>query len=54
MAPVKAPRTWPNSVDSSKSKGIEPVLTGTKGLPARGELAWMALAINSLPVPLSP
>ena len=27
---------------------------GTKGRPTRGELAWIALAISSLPVPLSP
>ena len=34
---VKAPLTWPNSCDSSKSTGIEPVLTGTKALSARVE-----------------
>ena len=28
--------------------------TGTKGRAARRELAWMARAISSLPVPLSP
>src|SRR3989441_8759702 len=36
-APVNAPLTWPNSWDSSRSTGIEPVLTGTKGLSARVE-----------------
>ena len=54
MALVKAPLTCPNSVDSSRSGGVEPVLTGTKGRSRRGELRWIALAINSLPVPLSP
>jgi hypothetical protein len=33
---------------------MAPVLMGTKGLSRRGELAWMALAISSFPVPLSP
>ena len=54
MALVNAPFTWPKSCDSSRSTGIEPVLTGTNGLSARVEAAWMALAISSLPVPLSP
>ena len=54
MAEVNAPLTWPKSVDSSSSEGTAPVLTGTKGLSRRGELAWIALAISSLPVPLSP
>ena len=54
MAEVKAPLTWPKSVDSSSSEGMAPVLMGTNGLSRRGELAWMALAMISLPVPLSP
>ncbi len=54
MAEVNAPLTWPKSVDSSSSEGMAPVLMGTKGLSLRGELAWMALAMSSLPVPLSP
>ena len=29
-------------------------LTGTKGWPVRRLLAWMARAMSSLPVPLSP
>ncbi len=41
-------------VDSSRSGGIEPVLTGTNGRSRRGEFRWMALAMSSLPVPLSP
>ena len=35
MALVKAPLTWPKSCDSSRSTGIEPVLTGMKALSAR-------------------
>ena len=38
-APVNAPRTWPNSVDSRRSVGTEPVLTTTNDrLGARREL----------------
>ena len=33
---------------------MEPVLTGTKFLSRRGEFACSALAMSSLPVPLSP
>ena len=33
---------------------MEPEFTGTNGFSARVEAAWMALAISSLPVPLSP
>ena len=39
MAEVNAPFTWPNSVDSSSSDGMAPVLMGTNGLSRRGELA---------------
>ena len=53
-APVKAPRTWPKRFDSSRSVGIEPELTVTKGAPERGECVWIARATSSLPVPLSP
>ncbi len=31
MAPVKAPLTWPNSADSSRSDGTDPLFTGTNG-----------------------
>ena len=34
MAPVKAPRTWPNSWLSSSSPGMAAQLTATNGLPA--------------------
>ena len=36
MALVNAPLTCPNSVDSSRSGGIEPVLTGTNARSRRG------------------
>ena len=54
MALVKAPLTWPKSWDSSRSTGMEPLLTATKDLSTRGDAEWMALAMSSLPVPLSP
>src|ERR1017187_1417631 len=54
MALVKAPFTWPNSVDSSRSACSEPLFTGTNRRSERGELVWMALAISSLSVPVSP
>ena len=46
MAPVKALLRWPNSSDS-------PQFTATNG-PGRPESSWMADAISSFPVPLSP
>ncbi len=54
VAPVNAPRTWPNSSDSISSEGIAPQLTATKGLRARGLRMCMARATTSLPVPDSP
>src|SRR5450756_1105066 len=53
-APVKAPRTWPNSSDSSSVSGSAPQLSATNGRSRRGELKWMARATSSLPVPESP
>ena len=53
-APVKAPRSWPNSSDSTRVSGSAQQLTATKGPPARGLASWMKRAINSLPVPVSP
>ena len=53
-APVKAPRTCPNSSLSSSSPGSAPQLTATNGPLRRGERAWIAWATTSLPVPLSP
>jgi len=53
-APVKAPRTWPKSSLSSRLSESAPQLTRTNGPLPRGERAWIALAISSLPVPVSP
>ena len=53
-APVKAPLRWPNSSLSTRCSGSAPQLTATSGPPARGLPSWMALATNSLPVPVSP
>ena len=41
IAPVKAPRSWPNSSLSSSSRGIAAALTATKGPAARPLAAWM-------------
>ena len=54
MAPVNAPRTWPNSSLSSRLSLRAPQLTRTKGPLARGLRRWIAVAISSLPVPVSP
>ena len=53
-APVKAPRTWPNSSDSSRFSGIAPQLTARNALSRRSDSSWMPRATSSLPVPLSP
>ena len=53
-APVKAPFTWPKISLSIESLGIAPQLSAMNGPPARGERAWIASAVTSLPVPLSP
>ncbi len=53
-APVKAPRTCPKSSLSSRPSGSAPEFTLTKGCPALLLIRCIALATNSLPVPLSP
>ena len=53
-APVKAPFSCPNSSDSMSVSAIAAGLTATKGLSRRGLCRWIARAISSLPVPLSP
>ena len=45
---------WPKSRLSSSVSGKAPQLTGKKSLSFRSLWAWIARAINSLPVPLSP
>ncbi len=54
VAPVNAPRSWPNNSLSINSSGMAAQLTTTNGLSLLALLRWMALAINSFPVPLSP
>jgi len=53
-APVNAPRSWPNSSDSRRFSGMAAQLTLTHSASARGDRAWMASAITSLPAPDSP
>ena len=54
VAPVKAPRMWPNSSHSSSCSGIAAQLIAVKLRSLRGLIRWMARARTSLPVPLSP
>ena len=51
---MNAPFTCPNSSLSSSVSEMAAQFTGTKGRVARLEFTWMARAISSLPVPLSP
>ncbi len=53
-APVKAPRSWPNSSLSTRFAGTEPQSNTTKGADARALASWTACAVTSLPVPVSP
>jgi hypothetical protein len=53
-APVKLPRTWPNSSDSRSVSGRPAQFTGTKDRLARALRQWIAWATSSLPTPLSP
>ena len=53
-APVKAPFRCPNTSDSSRSRGMAAQFSGTNGRAARVDIAWIARAQTSLPVPLSP
>ncbi len=54
VAPVKAPFSWPNSSLSRRVSVRAAQLIATNGLLRRGLLKWIAFAISSLPVPLSP
>ena len=53
-APVNAPFSWPNSSDSRSSSLRATQLTTTNGWSARRLHRWIARAMTSLPVPLSP
>ena len=54
VAPVNAPRTCPNSSDSSSVSGIAAQFTLMSGMCRCALRSWMARATNSLPVPVSP
>ena len=54
VAPVKEPLRWPNSSLSIRVSGMPPQLIATNGWPLRSLSLWIARAISSLPVPLSP
>ena len=54
VAPVKAPRIWPNSSDSSSVSGIAAQFTLMSGMSRCALRSWMARATSSLPVPVSP
>jgi hypothetical protein len=51
VAPVKAPRMWPKSSDSSSVSGIAAQFTLMSGIWRCALRAWMARATISLPVP---
>ena len=53
-APVKAPRSCPNSCDAISVAGSAPGSTTMNGRFARALNSWMARATSSLPVPVSP
>ena len=53
LAPVKAPRSWPNSSLSSSASGMAAQLTATNR-PLRAEARCSARATRSLPAPVSP
>jgi hypothetical protein len=53
-APVKAPFMWPKSSLSRRFSDRTAQSTGTKGRSLRRLLKWIARAISSVPVPLSP
>ena len=51
---MNAPCSWPNSSESISSDGIAPQLTRRNGPLRNVECSWMARAMISLPVPVSP
>ncbi len=53
-APVKAPFSWPKNSLSSSPVGMAAQLTLTIVRSRRALKEWMARAISSLPVPVSP
>ena len=53
-APVKAPFSCPKSSEAIKARGIAAQLTAMNARAERLERRWMARAMSSLPVPVSP
>src|SRR5260370_218056 len=53
-AAVNAPFSWPKSSRSSNPLGMAAQFSFTKVFERRGLRLWMARAINSFPVPVSP
>ncbi len=54
VAPVKAPFSWPKSSDAIKEGGMAAQFTPMNARSARFDRLWIARAINSFPVPVSP
>src|SRR4051794_40290766 len=54
IAPVNAPRSWPNSSDSINVSENSAQLTATNGWCLRRLDWWISVAVTSFPVPLSP
>ena len=54
IAPVNAPFSWPNSSLSTSPAGRAAQLILISGLSRRWLAEWIARAISSLPVPVSP
>ena len=54
VAPVNAPRTWPNSSLSNSDSTTAEQLTVTNRRSRRGPVSCSARATSSLPVPVSP
>ena len=54
IAPVNAPFSWPNSSLSSRPVGIAAQFSLTNVRALRPLRLWIARAISSLPVPVSP
>ena len=54
IAPVNAPFTWPKSSLSATDSASAAQFKYSSGLLARADCWWICLAINSLPVPVSP
>ncbi len=53
-APVKEPFSCPNNSEAIRSRGMAAQLTLTNAHEERRDLLWIARAISSLPVPVSP